>query len=459
MKIELMLGVSILKSASNGMIAILFLAFVLSQFMSHTVLTYGITVLTAIIIVISLIYSKGLPKYFGIVMTVISSLILLYQQQSFDVWNTGVTKNLALVLLITMVPILGIPIRLGHYHEHLGGFLAKFQKKPHFLYFMVSGMFTLIAPITNVGSIYIVHSMLDKMRLPNGFIGRVYVRGITSVHTWSPYFASVFLVVYSLNIPIREYLPYGLVLSFFQIAIAYMLFKYVESRDMTFNLHYEETGRNNKKLYELIAIIVLLTGLIFALEPFVPWSVIVLISLLVLGFTYFWSVYLQETRAFFQELNVYRKTIFPHKANEINLLLTAGLFGVVLEKTPISNVIQGVWESLASVSVFVLILGTIVIVSLLSLIGIHQIVTVSTIIATVSYQALGIDVIVMAMMLLSAWAVSVTVSPVSPVITIVTSIIKENPFKVILRWNLHYALILALVHSVVIYGMHVFWFS
>src|SRR5699024_4902902 len=157
--------------------------------------------------------------------------------------------------------------------------------------------------------------------------------------------------------------------------------------DMTFNLHYEETGRNNKKLYELIAIIVLLTGLIFALEPFVPWSVIVLISLLVFGFTYFWSVYLQETRAFFQELNVYRKTIFPHKANEINLLLTAGLFGVVLEKTPISNVIQGVWESLASVSVFVLILGTIVIVSLLSLIGIHQIVTVSTIIATVSYQA------------------------------------------------------------------------
>src|SRR5699024_9006643 len=118
-----------------------------------------------------------------------------------------------------------------------------------------------------------------------------------------------------------------------------------------------------------------------------------------------------------------------------------------------------VWESLASVSVFVLILGTIVIVSLLSLIVIHQIVTVSTIIATVSYQALGIDVIVMAMMLLCAWAVSVTVSPVSPVITIVTSIIKENPFKVILRWNLHYALILALVHSVVIYGMHVFWFS
>src|SRR5690625_7233162 len=96
MIIELMLGVSILKSASNGMIAMLFVAFVLSQFMSHTVLTYGITVLTAIIIVISLIYSKGLPKYFGIVMTVIGSLILLYVQQSFNVWKAGVGTNVAL---------------------------------------------------------------------------------------------------------------------------------------------------------------------------------------------------------------------------------------------------------------------------------------------------------------------------------------------------------------------------
>ncbi|HLR51399.1 MAG TPA: hypothetical protein VK072_00800, partial [Candidatus Avamphibacillus sp.] len=79
--------------------------------------------------------------------------------------------------------------------------------------------------------------------------------------------------------------------------------------------------------------------------------------------------------------------------------------------------------------------------------------------ATVSYQALGIDVIVMAMMLLSAWQVSVTVSPVSPVIAIVTNIVKENPFKVILRWNVHYAITLALIHSVIIYLMHLLWFS
>lgn len=455
----MVLGVDNLKFISNTIITFLFFIFILSQFVSHAAITYGITFLTAIIIVLSLIYSKGLSKYFGIVMTVISVVILTYQNQGFEAWHEGITKNLALVLLIIIVPILGIPMRLGNYEQHLSGFIGKFQKKPHFLYLMISGLFVLIAPITNIGSIYIIHSMLDKMQLPKEFIGRVYVRGITSVHTWSPYFASVFLVVYSLHVPIYQYLPYGLLLGFLQLIVAYLLFKYVEARHIEFNLQHEAAERGNLKLFELAAIIVLLTGLIFGLEPFVELNVIVLISLIVLFFTFVWSLYLQVPTQFLQELSEYRKSIFPSKANVINLLLTAGLFGVVLAKTPIASVFQGIWGSLANASVFLLIFGTIVIVSLLSLFGIHQIVTVSTIIATVSYQALGIDVIVMAMMLLSAWQVSVTVSPISPVIAIVTNIVKENPFKVILRWNVHYAIILALIHSVVIYMMHLLWFS
>src|SRR5699024_5922972 len=117
------------------------------------------------------------------------------------------------------------------------------------------------------------------------------------------------------------------------------------------------------------------------------------------------------------------------------------------------------WVGLAYVLVFVVILGTIIIVALLSFVGVHQIVTASTIIATVSYESLGIDVMTMAMTLLSVWGVSVTVSPVTPVIAIVTSIIKENPFKIILRWNLPYALMLAVVHSLVIYAIHLIWLS
>src|SRR5699024_4162402 len=93
--------------------------------------------------------------------------------------------------------------------------------------------------------------------------------------------------------------------------------------------------------------------------------------------------------------------------------------------TRISDYIQQVWGSLASVSVVLLIFMTIVIVSCLSFIGVHQIVTISTIIVTVSYDDLGIHVITMALMLLSACAVSTSLSPVSSIMLSVSGLFKE----------------------------------
>src|SRR5699024_6399451 len=167
-------------------------------------------------------------------MVVFGSIILLYQQQPFDVWVNAFVKNLPLICLIIIVPILGIPIRYGNYNSQLINYILHFQQKPQFLYLVISGLFSLISPITNVGSLYIVHSMLKKLELPNPFLGRVYIRRFTSVHTWSPYFASVFLIVYSLQIPIYKFLPYGLLLSFFQVLTAFLIFRYIEMHYIKF---------------------------------------------------------------------------------------------------------------------------------------------------------------------------------------------------------------------------------
>src|SRR5699024_8673728 len=102
-------------------------------------------------------------------------------------------------------------------------------------------------------------------------------------------------------------------------------------------------------------------------------------------------------------------------------------------------------------SVLLLIFMTIVIVSFLSFIGVHQIVTISTIVATVSYDDLGIHVITMAMMLLSAWAVSTSLSPVSPIMSIVSGLLKVNVYKIIVCWKLCYAVVIYIVYTVIIY--------
>src|SRR5699024_12400002 len=82
----------------------------------------------------------------------------------------------------------------------------------------------------------IIDVILEKLKLQNALLGRVYVIGIMSLHTWSPYFAAVFLVVYSLQIPIYQYLPYGLLLCFFQVLSAFLIFIYLELRYIQFHI-------------------------------------------------------------------------------------------------------------------------------------------------------------------------------------------------------------------------------
>src|SRR5699024_970918 len=104
-----------------------------------------------------------------------------------------ITKNLPSTSLIILVPILGIPIHIGKYHDRLAGFASKAGKKSHLSYLFISFLYLIFAPLVNIGSIHLIDSMLQKLKLPKNLLGRAYVRGFTSVHSWSPYFASVFL--------------------------------------------------------------------------------------------------------------------------------------------------------------------------------------------------------------------------------------------------------------------------
>ena len=429
--------------------------FVVSNLFTIPFANVIISLLTAVVIIMSLLFSKGLSKVSGTAMVVLGSVILLVLGEPIAVWMDGVTRNLALVCLIIVVPILSIPINLGNYDQKLAQFASRFTRKPHLLYLFISGAFSVLGPITNLGAIHIIHSMLEKLKLPAEFLGRVYARSFSSVNTWAPYFASVFLVVYSLEIPISTFLPYGLLLSFLQLTMSNLLFTLKEARTIQLEPTAIESVEDPKKLYELFAVILLLTGLIFFLEPIVNVNKSVLILLIVAAFALVWSIYLKMAKQFKIGATSFIKTILPRGSNEISLLLTAGFFGVVISKTVVATYINGLWSYLADISVLLFIFLTIILVAVLSFIGIHQIVTISAIIASVSYGQFGIHDITMAMTLLASWAAATMVSPITPLNVIISNLLKVNIFTLIFRWNLLYAILIACVHTVAIYIVHV----
>ncbi|MFD1040582.1 hypothetical protein ACFQ3N_19655 [Virgibacillus byunsanensis] len=359
-----------------------------------------------------------------------------------------------MVCLIIIVPILSVPINLGKYDNDIAELTAKFNGNLKFLFLFLTSLFYILGPITNLGSIHIINSMVQKLRLPPEFLGRVYVRGFSSINTWAPYFASVFLVVYYLEIPMAKFLPYGLLLSFFQFLTANTLFSLKEARSISIEYSGLRSENGLKKLYELFFILLLLIGVIFYFEPYIDVNVSILIILASVIFSIVWSMYLKKFKRFMHKTQDFRDSIMPKQANEISLFLSAGFFGVVLSTTIFSDYLNIIWIQVAGVSILLLISFTISLVAILSFLGIHQIVIISSILASVSPSLIGIDDITLAMILLSSWAIAGTVSPITPTNVVTSDIINVNVYQIILKWNLLYSIILAVVHTLIIYIVH-----
>lgn len=199
------------------------------------------------VIMFSLYHSHGLPKAFGIIMLLAGTSILWSKQVSLDTWITSFMKNLPIISLILLVPILTIPINLGGYNEQIRRFIQQFSKKGTVLFFSISSTFFILGPILNLGSIRIVDEMIKTLKFPSEFLAKAYTRGFTSVITWSPYFASAFIVVYYLDVSLTKILPLGFVMGIVQFTFGNLLFFWEGSNRYTMP-ELQKTKVNEKKI-------------------------------------------------------------------------------------------------------------------------------------------------------------------------------------------------------------------
>jgi hypothetical protein len=435
----------------NYLILTLLIIFIVKTIFDVTSLKIVISVLTLLVSLLSIFYSNRINKVFGSVLFLTAIFLLAFQKADLTTWIEGITKNLPLVGLIVVVPVLAIPIKLGQYDVKIVDFILRFVYKSHHLYFFISILFFILSPILNLGAIHLIHTMIKSLDLPKPFLGRVYVRSFFSAGTWAPYFASVYLVLYYLNLEIYDYIIYGLSLGFLQIIVSYFLFLIFEKRRIEISTTYGERKIDSRKLLELFfALLILVLGILI-IERYSSGDIVVMITCMVVIFTTIWCLYLNQKKDFKTEAGLFLMTIIPNRANEIVIFISAGFFGYVISETYFGKYIESIWLFVADESVFLVIVFTILGVSIFSFLGIHQIVTISIILSSVNHNVVGINDIIMALTLLSSYVVSATISPVAPANIAVASLLQQNIYRLILKWNLSYVAVIIFVHSLTIY--------
>lgn len=205
--------------------------YLIQYFVELTWLRYVVVALALIAFVGSAPKADPFPRLLGFFMMGLGIVLEMGKGTGVEGISEGLFLILPLLCLITLAPLLSFPLRFGGYFEAVALLLKKLMQQPKKLYAGITGTLFLLSPVLNLGSVRIINEFLDELKLPSMMSAKSYLVGFTTAIFWSPYFASVSLVLHYLHVPFTQYIGYGIVLSSLSLLIRNVLFALWQKRN------------------------------------------------------------------------------------------------------------------------------------------------------------------------------------------------------------------------------------
>jgi hypothetical protein len=384
----------------------------------------------------------------------IGHLLFWIYDLEWAVWQDAVLFNLNLITLFAFVPLLSLPIQYGGYLHSLERVLLLYSEKKKAFFTFISAITFVIGSILNLGAIRLLYRFLQGVPYRRDWVGRALLVGFISTIMWSPYFASVALVIKSLHLNYSDFAPFAIseaLLLFLTGNV--MVMAQMNRQSVGFvPVSYEDraylqgpvlapcTHEDRKKVTQLAVIMAAMLVSLILLEKWTGMKVMVLVAYVSLIVTVSWMLYLGKGERFKECAREYLFKLLPSIGNEAILFLSAGFFGVILLHTPFNVLlveqlqkIDGLWP----IAKILLLVGLPVI---LSVMGIHQIITVTILATSIDPALIGLHPVAFGILLMASWSISTIVSPVTPVNITLGILLRESSFAVGLGRNYGYAL-------------------
>ncbi|MGP4080747.1 hypothetical protein ACTWQL_12570 [Pseudalkalibacillus sp. R45] len=423
--------------------------FIASQFMANDWLELFTGIYLLCVITLLLPSAKGVFKYLTLALIVLSVIFLLNEGATFDVWIESVSINHTLVALFISVPFLGVPVKSKEYLEALKQVYIRYMQNPNVFFFLTQSFTHFMAIILNVGSVSIFYQLGGAnpyVKSPRR-LSTPLMRGFATALIWSPFFAAMALVTTYLHIEWANSVPF--LLGF--VILSFLASSLLEWRLNVKTADKEEvaTGNENaeevkgtaplqkRKLIELASFLVLIIVSLLVLEKVTSLSMVTLVIFLSFLFPMFWLTVKKRFRRFVLEAIRYATVTVPLLKKEVLLFLVAGFFSGAVAQTGFGDWIAGVLNHMyggyVSISLFIILT-----VIFASLIGFHPIMLITVYVTSLEPSAIHLSTMYFAVLLLGAWGIATSISPMTGVSHLLAHEMKEKVVNISLKWNLGY---------------------
>lgn len=378
---------------------------------------------------------------------------MLTYQASLQSWIKASTYNASLISLVLTVPLLGSILYFEPYQHHLSIIISRFASSPYKFYVVASMMLTLLASLINLASFHFVHQLLRNTaeKYPAKLFNSALIRGFMPNTMWSPSYISVALVAQYTNISWFAIAPIGIAMAL--AGVASMLFvgwlEYGQLKNPpAANCALEPQGdikKSGKFLLKLVLQTGILIFLIVALEYFTHKSAMVIVPLVSFAGPLFLALAYGKTEAYMAQSRDFLVCRLPQMNNEFVLFTAIGFFGYALGISDIPTYIPVLITRMGLDTPATLLPIIVFSIGLLSIIGIHPMITIAALAASLPPGSIPLSTIQLAGAYLAGYMLYTVLSPFSAANLLLGSLSKQSPLSIGLRQNGGFAIALTVV--------------
>ena len=431
--------------------------YLIENFFHNEALLFTYSIFGAILLVSSLLFISNVNRVIVVTLLFIGSICFYIEGASITIAITAFGANTNVLSLFLLIPLIGTFMSTAGYllvlKEKVQEKERKGRQHPYRLsYFLTAS----IGIILNYGSIAIVKRIAEESfsSYKDKKLTLNIMRAFGFCMLWSPYFVNVGLILVLFDLSWFDIGFYGLILAMISVFISWMMFRKISFKDDSTieNIESVSSHHPSQSLVPFISFCVVLISLSFILDYLLDVNMLTVVSLIALIFPFVWGVFTRVVKSYIHDVVTLVENSFLRLKNELAVFISAGFFGVALSQTQFGTAISAVLFDVSFGSVYLLSFLIVILAIVLAQIGIHPIIIVIGIGSSLSPEKFGVSPEYMALVLLIAWATSTQMSPFSGQVLLASNLIKKPPTEIV-KQNYHFALILAVVLTTVIYGI------
>jgi len=438
----------------------LFLLVFLNQFLSigARLFMFFSSLGTIAFLVSSLYMTRGFQLYVSLLSLIAGHIIFFKYNLGIDIWYGSMMKGLGMPVLFVAIPLISFPIKYGDYLESVESYVASKRDKPGFLFTFLALMHLALTVALNIGSIPTMQKLLEKVKFPSKYLVLLYTAGYSSYMVFSPYDGVVNMVLLFTAVGYADYFFYGLAMVIVIILVAALFLK-TDARlleDLKQSLNAPHINGNNKKVYELLVHISVLIFLAFIGVKYLPFSnSLYAIAVIIIIYSILWGFQLNVLGRYKSEIRSYSINLLNYKSF-LPFLISASFLGSLVSYTPLKEGISKVLIAFNNLPGYFVIQLFLLMTMLLCLVGIHMMITVTTLALTITPELVGLSNPAFALTLLTCWYMAMCISPFVPFTLIVAETINERPVNIALKHNLKFCLVMFFVAPALILLLNYF---